>query len=117
MLKIGLKSVSFIYPVDQTQYQSNLLNGQMLIILLIEFILIFYFYKKRTRYLIFTDVYCKWPEIFKITKMDAFAFIKKLRGVFARFGLPNIIILDNDPQFRSSEFKEFCKNNRIKLNT
>lgn len=36
-----------------------------------------------------------------------------MREIFGRFGLPNKIISDNGPQFRASEFIEFCKQNRI----
>ena len=40
--------------------------------------------------------------------------IEKLRGMFARFGLPKQLISDNRPQFVSLEFSEFMKRNGIK---
>jgi len=49
--------------------------------------------------------------------MTSKSVIVKLREVFARFGLPNKIVSDNGPQFRSEEFVQFCKNNMIKFVT
>ena len=42
--------------------------------------------------------------------------IQELRLIFARFGLPEQIILDNGPQFISDKFKLFAKSNGIKHN-
>ena len=36
--------------------------------------------------------------------------IDKLKEIFARYCLPNTIVLDNGPQFVSSEFRKFCRN-------
>lgn len=64
-------------------------------------------------YLIITDAYSKWPEVYIMSSTDSFSTIDKLRDCFARFGLPNTIISDNGPQFVSEEFQTFCKNNGI----
>ena len=32
-----------------------------------------------------------------------------MQGIFARYGIPNLMISDNGPQFSSEEFKEFSK--------
>lgn len=64
-------------------------------------------------YLIITDSYSKWPEVYEMSKVDSLNTIQKLRDCFARFGLPNTIISDNGTQFVSEEFKTFCKNNGI----
>ena len=37
-----------------------------------------------------------------------------LRGMFARDGLPEQLVSDNEPQFISSEFERFMKENGIK---
>ena len=36
-----------------------------------------------------------------------------LRSLFARYGLPKIIVTDNGTQFTSSVFESFCRNNGI----
>lgn len=50
-------------------------------------------------------------------KINTFTLIKKLRNIFARFGLPNVIVSDSGPQFRASEFVEFWKINGIQFYT
>ena len=40
--------------------------------------------------------------------------IKILRSLFARYGIPDQVVSNNGPQFISSEFGEFMKNNGIK---
>ena len=42
------------------------------------------------------------------------ATIRELRKIFARFGLPEQLVSDNGPQFSSSEFTQFLKNNGVK---
>lgn len=59
----------------------------MQVVLLIELILIFNFYKKKN-YLISFDAFSKWPEVYKMTKMDTnFILIEKSRWVFIWFNL------------------------------
>ena len=38
---------------------------------------------------------------------------QKLREVFARFGVPRVIVSDNGPQFTSEEFQSFCRANVV----
>lgn len=64
-------------------------------------------------YLIITDSYSKWPEVYEMFKVDSANTIDKLRDCFARYGLPNTIVSDNGTQFTSNEFKNFCSNNGI----
>ena len=35
-------------------------------------------------------------------------------SIFARFGLPEVVMTDNCPQFISEQFKTFCKSNAIR---
>lgn len=72
---------------------------------------------KGKTFLIITDAYSKWPEVYEMTKMDSITTIDKLRDCFARYGLPNTIISDNGPQLVSTEFEHFCTTNGIKHTT
>ena len=42
------------------------------------------------------------------------ATIQTLRGIFARFGIPNKLVTDNGPQLTSAEFTHFLARNGIK---
>ena len=64
-------------------------------------------------YLVVADAYSKFPEIVKMTSTTATATINALRDIFSRYGLPEIMVSDNGPQFIASEFQHFCRNNGI----
>ena len=42
------------------------------------------------------------------------ATVEKLRSLFAQFGLPEVLVSDNGPNFVSSEFNEFLHRNGVK---
>uniref|UniRef100_A0A3P8S1I8 Integrase catalytic domain-containing protein n=1 Tax=Amphiprion percula TaxID=161767 RepID=A0A3P8S1I8_AMPPE len=44
-----------------------------------------------------------------LPKQSTTAVIQKIKGVFARYGIPDEVVSDNGPQFSSAEFKEFAK--------
>lgn len=60
-------------------------------------------------FLLIVDSYSKWPEIFIMSTTTSNATIIKLNEVFARFGIPDVLVSDNGTQFTSNEFKEFCE--------
>ena len=64
-------------------------------------------------YLVVVDAYCKFPEIVKMTSTMATATINALRDIFSCYGLFEIMVSDNGPQFIASEFQQFCRNNGI----
>ena len=64
-------------------------------------------------WLIVVDAYTKWLEIIRMKSTTAAPTCAKLREIFARFGVPRVIVSDNGPQFVSEEFKAFCKMNLI----
>ncbi|CAI6350433.1 unnamed protein product [Macrosiphum euphorbiae] len=76
-----------------------------------------FLYLQGKNYLIMTDIFTKWPEVAEMKILNSGSVIEKLREIFARFGLPNKIVSDNGPQFRSEEFIQFCKNNMIRFVT
>ena len=59
------------------------------------------------------DAYSKFPEVVKMTSTTSTATINVLRDIFSRYGLPEIMVSDNGPQFISSEFQQFCPNNGV----
>ncbi|GAA47926.1 hypothetical protein CLF_100974 [Clonorchis sinensis] len=65
------------------------------------------------QYLILVDAYSKWPEVFNMDHITACATISKLKHVFSRFGVPNIIVSDNGSAFTSAKFSDFCQENSI----
>ena len=65
-------------------------------------------------YLIITDSYSKWPEVYAMNKCDSSSTIDKLRDYCARFGLPKVLVSDNGAQFTSEEFQKFINLNGIK---
>lgn len=64
-------------------------------------------------YLIVTDSYSKWPEVFKTKTITAHFTIAKLRETFARFGLPQTVVSDAGTQFTSAACREFLARNGV----
>ncbi|KAK3107097.1 hypothetical protein FSP39_007098 [Pinctada imbricata] len=65
-------------------------------------------------FLIVVDAYSKWPEVFEMRTTTTAARINVLRTLFARQGIPNELVSDNGPQFRSEEFRLFMESNAIR---
>ena len=63
-------------------------------------------------FLIVMDAHSKWLEAFAV-KSSSSAVIHCLRALFARFGLPDILVSDNGTGFISEEFIEFLQLNGI----
>lgn len=63
--------------------------------------------------LIVVDSFSKWTEIFKTKDITSSFTISKLRELFCRYGLVDILVSDNGTQFTSDEFKNFMKANDI----
>ena len=62
---------------------------------------------KNFTWLIVLDAHSKWPEVFKFqvgtTGMNQ--VISSLSQLFARFGIPKQLVIDNGPQFVAKEFQ------------
>nr|CAH68036.1 OSIGBa0139N19-OSIGBa0137L10.5 [Oryza sativa] len=59
--------------------------------------------------------FTKWPEAYPVVKIDKHSALKFIKGITARFGVPNRIITDNGTQFTSELFGDYCKDMGIKL--
>ena len=55
------------------------------------------------------DLHSKWPEIAATSSVTSATVIRILRDLFSRWGLPQVLITDNGPQFVSHEFEGFLK--------
>jgi len=64
-------------------------------------------------FLIVVDAFSKWPEVFVMNSTTTFNTINELRVLFSRWGLPEQIVSDNGPQFKSNEFRCFLEENGI----
>ena len=60
------------------------------------------------------DAHSMWPEVFVTDDTTADGTISTLRSLFARLGLPDQIVFDNEPQFTSEAFRKFATANDIK---
>nr|CAE03096.2 OSJNBa0017B10.11 [Oryza sativa Japonica Group] len=61
------------------------------------------------------DKFTKWPEAYPVVKIDKHSTLKFIKGITARFGVPNRIITDNGTQFTSELFGDYCEDVGIKL--
>ena len=64
--------------------------------------------------LVVVDAHSKWMEIEVVSSGTTQAMVEHLRTMFARFGLPKVIVTDNGTCFTSSEFTEFLRQNHIR---
>ena len=66
------------------------------------------FQVENTQYMVTVDYYSNFWEVDKLDKTDAQVVIRKLKAHFARYGIPDILISDNGPQFVSQQFRKFA---------
>ncbi len=60
-------------------------------------------------YLIVCDYYSGYPEVVTLATTTSKAVINAIKSMFARHGVPDVVISDNGPQFGSKEFADFAK--------
>ena len=65
------------------------------------------FEHNKKQYLLVVDYFSKFPIIRKLHSLSTGSIISKLKGIFSENGIPETLISDGGPQFRS-EFKEFA---------
>ena len=64
-------------------------------------------------FLLVTDAFSKWMEVFPLRSATAEATMEMLRVAFAHWGLPRTIVSDNAQCFVCPAFETFCKANGI----
>ena len=60
-------------------------------------------------YLIVINAHSKWLEVVPMGVCSVLTTIQALRTQFAQFGIQEMIVSDNGPQFVAREFENFCK--------
>ncbi|XP_021340098.1 uncharacterized protein K02A2.6-like [Mizuhopecten yessoensis] len=70
--------------------------------------------KDQQYFLVLIDSHSKWLECVDMSTTTSTKTIEVLRSLFASYGLPEEIVSDNGPQFISSEFEMFLRQNGVK---
>lgn len=60
-------------------------------------------------YLVVQDYYSKYPELARLERTRAKDVIHRIKDIFARHGIPEIVRSDNGSQFDCLEFRQFAK--------
>ncbi|KAJ8358824.1 hypothetical protein SKAU_G00153490 [Synaphobranchus kaupii] len=67
------------------------------------------FHHKGSEFLLCVDYFSKYPEIAKLSDTNSRGVITSIKSMFARHGIPDIVVSDNGPQYASTEFKAFTE--------
>jgi len=59
-------------------------------------------------YLIISDYYSRYIEILHMTTTTSAQVALKLKTTCARYGIPDVVVSDNGPQFSSAEFRDLA---------
>lgn len=68
---------------------------------------------KGKMFLILTDAFTKWPEVYEVKTMTAQELEAKLRDCFSRFGIPRTLVSDNGRQLVAKSTEIFFRKNGI----
>ena len=58
-------------------------------------------------YLLVVDYYSRWIEIAKLSSTTSSSVISHFKSIFAKYGIPEVVVSDNGPQFSSHDFRAF----------
>ena len=59
-------------------------------------------------YIVVTDYYSLYPEVFRLSSTTAEAVITAMKAVFSRHGVPSEVFTANGPQFSNASFRRFA---------
>lgn len=65
--------------------------------------------KDGINYLVIVDSFSKYPEIYPTTSTNSKTTIDFFSDAFARHGIPQTLVTDNGPQFRSHEIESYLR--------
>ena len=66
------------------------------------------FFMNGANYLVAVDYFSRYFETIKLKSTTSSSVIDALKSVFSRYGIPEIVISDNGPQYSSCEFADFA---------
>lgn len=66
---------------------------------------------KGINYLVSTNTFIKWPEVYEVTLTPEELTLKKLRKIYARSGVPKVPVSGNRTTDNVIITEEFCKFN------
>ena len=64
---------------------------------------------KNCNYLLIVDYYSRFIEVALLSKTTAQEVIRHTKSIFARHGIPELVISDNGPQYSSDAYEQFSK--------
>ena len=64
-------------------------------------------------FLILVDAHSKWMDIYTLSSITSEATICNLKASFSTHGLPDVLVTDNGPSFKSESFRQFVSMNGI----
>ena len=67
------------------------------------------FFLNNRWYLLVVDYFSRYIEVELLSELSSLEVVNRLKGLFARHGIPEILISDNGPQYASDVFAEFAK--------
>jgi len=68
-------------------------------------------------FLLLIDAHSKWMEVHPLSSTSSTSIIQCLRRIFSTFGLPEVLVTNNGPNFVSKEFDAFLGRNGVKHKT
>lgn len=66
------------------------------------------FYFRNAEWLLVIDYFSKYVEVAKLDNVYGVTIVAKLKSIFARFGIPQIIYSDNGSHFNNANMKNFA---------
>lgn len=62
----------------------------------------------KSTYLLIIDYYSRWIEIARLERSSAECVVNHTSSIFARHGIPEVVVSDNGPQYTSDLFRKFA---------
>ena len=64
---------------------------------------------EKSNYLLVVDYQSRWIEIVRLPQTTSRSIVNHMSSIFARYGIPELVVSDNGPQYSSDCFKEFAR--------